>query len=205
MATPQPKLTIFADKIFYYENVIAHPEDIVYLIEETESELSEQTLISSWHPWHASDNPEHLFGARKTTDEEFISGASDEVKRVYETLSAALDTAGKDYAAKNGIDLGRQAPISISKYYIGASMGQHTDSSPEPTTENMSAVLYLNGDYEGGEINFPQQGVKIKPSAGSLVVFPSVPPFFHESLEIISGTKYMSPAFWHLFPANMVN
>jgi predicted 2-oxoglutarate/Fe(II)-dependent dioxygenase YbiX len=60
----------------------------------------------------------------------------------------------------------------------------------------MSAVLYLNDDYEGGELNFKDQNITIKPEAGSIVIFPSVAPFYHESKEIISGNKYMCPAFW---------
>jgi hypothetical protein len=36
----------------------------------------------------------------------------------------------------------------------------------------------------------------IKPEAGSIIVFPSADPYLHESKEITSGIKYMSPGFW---------
>lgn len=188
---------VFADKIFYYESVVDDPYELIYAIESSNEELSDSSLVSTWHTWSAS-NDSYVFGERKTTDFEKFSDASEVVKLIYLTLDSTLSTYGEDYASRLGVDLGRKMPISISKYFTGASMGPHTDSGPEPTTENISAVIYLNDNYEGGEISFPKQGITIKPSAGSMVIFPSVPPFFHESKEILSGTKYMSPAFWHL-------
>lgn len=190
--------TIFADKIFYYEGVIDSPDKIVAILESTDPELSQDSLISSWHDWTASDDSGFLFGARKMTNPDSYGNASEELKSAYDTLKNALTNTAMHYVDKNKLESGKQAPISISKYFVGAFMGPHTDSAPEPTTEHISSVLYLNDDYEGGEINFPNQGVCIKPKAGSIVVFPSVPPYVHESKEIISGTKYMSPGFWSI-------
>jgi predicted 2-oxoglutarate/Fe(II)-dependent dioxygenase YbiX len=192
----EPK--VFADKIFYYENILYSPESVVQAIEEMDHKLSGSSLISSWHPWYASDNSEFLFGARKMTNQESYDQSDSITRTVYNLLKDALDLTAKDYCAKLGIEMGRQAPISISKYFVDAFMGPHTDSPPEPTTEHISSVLYLNDSYEGGELNFPNQGIRIKPKAGSIVIFPSVPPFVHESTKIISGTKYMSPGFWFL-------
>lgn len=192
-------LTIYSDKIFYYQNVLSDPAGLVNRIESTDAKLSDSTLISSWHTWTASGDT-YVFGQRKTTELDYYSSADDDVVDLYNILENTLSTYGNNYANKLGIEIGIKMPISISKYFVGASMGPHTDSGPEPKTENISAVLYLNDDYQGGEINFPEQRVKIKPSAGSIIIFPSTPPFFHESMPIISGTKYMSPAFWHLLP-----
>lgn len=192
----EPK--VFADRIFYYENILHSPESIVQALEEMDGKLSDSSLISSWHPWHASDNPEFLFGARKMTNQESYDQSDDITRTVYDILKEALDLTAKDYCKALEIDMGRQAPISISKYFVDAFMGPHTDSAPVPTVEHISSVLYLNDDYEGGELNFPNHGITIKPKAGSVVIFPSIPPFTHESKKIISGTKYMSPGFWSL-------
>ena len=35
------------------------------------------------------------------------------------------------------------------------------------------------------------------PTAGSIVIFPSNEPYYHESKEIKRGIKYMSPGFWY--------
>ena len=195
MAKQQPK--IFSDKIFYYESVLENPKEVIDKIEAFSYDESKEMLISDWHTWTASHDS-YVFGERKTTNISFYESSSKEMQDVYNTLNKVLSIYSEDYSKSLSIPLGTQRPISISKYFSGAFMGSHTDSSPTPTTENVSGVLYLNDSYEGGEISFPQQGVKIKPSAGSLVLFPSVPPFYHESLAVISGTKYMCPAFWHL-------
>jgi predicted 2-oxoglutarate/Fe(II)-dependent dioxygenase YbiX len=188
---------IFAEKIFYYESVISIPTELVYLIESTDGELSDSSLISKWHTWTSSDDS-YVFGKRKKTEISAYDSASPKVRNAYDILVKALSDYGADYANSLGIELGTQKAISISKYFTGTSMGKHVDSSPEPTTENISAVLYLNDNYSGGEISFPDQGITIKPSAGSLVIFPSTAPFYHESMPIVNGVKYMSPAFWHL-------
>jgi hypothetical protein len=189
--------TVFAEKIFYYESVIKDPHELVYAIESSDEYLSDTSLISNWHTWSSSDDS-YVFGKRKATNEDKFDAAPEKVKLVYLLLKDTLSKYGEDYAKSIGVILGTQMPISISKYFTGTSMGPHTDSSPNPTTEHISAVLYLNDNYSGGEIAFPDHGVVIKPTAGSLIMFPSTPPFFHESREITNGTKYMSPAFWHL-------
>jgi hypothetical protein len=191
------KPTIFAEKIFYYESILDNPYQVIDNIESSDSQLSDRSLITSWHTWSSSDGS-YVFGQRKSTNAESFLEATEQVKDLYLLLDNLLSTYGEDYANQLQLNLGEKKAISISKYFTGASMGRHTDSSPNPTTENISAVLYLNDDYLGGEIAFPDQEVVIKPTAGSLVIFPSTPPFFHESREITGGTKYMSPAFWHL-------
>jgi hypothetical protein len=187
---------IFSGQIFYYESVIEDTEALINSIEFSDKGLSKSSLISSWQPWSAS-NDNYTFGEKKGVNPEATPTASAEVISIYNILKNTLEAYGQDYASSLGLDLGSQMPISISKYFTGSSMGPHTDSSPNPTTENISAVFYLNDDYVGGELRFPQQGVIIKPKAGSIVVFPSTPPFYHESLLITGGTKYISPDFWH--------
>jgi len=189
--------TVYSDSIFYYEGIVKDTQRLVEAI-ESEQGLTESSLISTWHDWKASDSSEFQFGMRKMTNESAYDQASESSKLVFDTIRAALEETSKDYCESLSIPSGKQAPISISKYFVDAFMGPHTDSSPEPTIEHISSVLYLNDDYEGGEIHFPNQGVFIKPKAGSIVVFPSVPPFTHESKRIVRGTKYMSPGFWSI-------
>lgn len=81
---------------------------------------------------------------------------------------------------------------TLLRYRQGDYYKYHTDNggASTRTLRTMSALIYLNDNYEGGEIDFPRQEVKIKPTAGMLVMFPAILTFPHASLPVKSGTKY---------------
>lgn len=188
---------IYADRIFYYESVIQNPEKIVSLIESTDSVLTDSDAILPWRKWTASDDPTYIFGYQKQTNPNKLGTSSDSVKYIYSTLWDTLIQVGKDYTTKLGLENVPPSPLSISKYIVGGSMGAHVDDYNQPgIAPVMSGVIYLNDDVQGGEIDFPEQDIRIKPKAGSIVVFPSVEPFYHQSLPVTKGEKYMSPVFW---------
>lgn len=54
----------------------------------------------------------------------------------------------------------------------------------------ITAILYLNAGFEGGELHFPRQGVEIRPCTGMLVIFPSNKNFPHEVRPIAQGRRY---------------
>jgi predicted 2-oxoglutarate/Fe(II)-dependent dioxygenase YbiX len=53
-----------------------------------------------------------------------------------------------------------------------------------------SLLLYLNDEFEGGEIHFTKFHYKLKPRAGTLVYFPSDGRYMHTALEVTSGVRY---------------
>lgn len=193
-----PNLEVFADKIFYYKNVIGNCTELVDLLEEIQPTLGDRNVLTPWEPWVASDNTEHQFGWKIRSNQAMYDSATVDAKLIYDIFYTSLLFVGNDYARKNNLSIAKPSPLSISKYIKGSSMGQHVDDyGNNPRVKPiMSAVLYLNDDYGGGELHFKEQGITIKPEAGSVVIFPSVEPFYHESKSIISGNKYMCPAFW---------
>ena len=79
---------------------------------------------------------------------------------------------------------------TISIYNKGAFMIPHIDDSvPEYGKCVCTAIIYLNDDYEGGEIFYPDLGKSYKPKAGTLIVHPG--DFLHEVKPVISGSKYI--------------
>ncbi|MDP9933507.1 2OG-Fe(II) oxygenase [Variovorax paradoxus] len=54
----------------------------------------------------------------------------------------------------------------------------------------ITTILYLNSDFDGGEICFPKQGLELRPSAGTLLIFPSNRNFPHEVKSIVRGQRY---------------
>ena len=193
-----PNLEIFADKIFYYKNVIGNCKELVDLLEQIQPTLGDNNVLTQWESWTASNNKDVQFGWKMSSKPEMYEFSTVDAKLIYDIFYTSLLFVGNDYARKNNLSIAKPSPLSISKYIEGSSMGQHVDDyGNNPRVRPiMSAVLYLNDDYQGGELHFKEQGITIKPEAGSIVIFPSVAPFYHESKEIISGNKYMCPAFW---------
>lgn len=78
---------------------------------------------------------------------------------------------------------------SLLKYRGGEEYKMHYDGGTR-TGRAISAICYLNDDYEGGEIEFPHFKVKIKPQAGMLILFPSNFAYAHIAHPVTKGTKY---------------
>lgn len=78
---------------------------------------------------------------------------------------------------------------NLLKYSNGNEYKVHYDSN-STMGRAVSAVCYLNNDYEGGEIEFINFNVKIKPEPGMLILFPSAYPYAHIAHPITSGVKY---------------
>ena len=96
--------------------------------------------------------------------------------------------------------------LLVREYNTGSKMSAHNDAysyvkkDGQPVKPSLTAILYINDDYTGGEIDFIHDDVKIKPKAGSMVVFPSDKQ--HEVLEILSGNRYMPQTYVYENPVS---
>jgi hypothetical protein len=61
---------------------------------------------------------------------------------------------------------------------------------------DIAGLLYLNDDYEGGELYFPLQDIEFKPKPGGAYFFPGDRFYIHGVREITSGIRYVVPFFW---------
>lgn len=192
----------YSDEIFYFKHIISEPNRLVQLIEDTETDDSITSVIPKWVPWGASNMPDHIYGYQKRVtieNIETLSGLTQQRARYISNsiLRSMRQVANEVKKIKNiEGDLNISDQFGINKYKTGAYMGPHADQYDGNMTLKYSMVAYLNDDYVGGELEFPNQNVKIKPEAGSIVIFPSSVPYLHKSNEIISGEKYMCPGFW---------
>ncbi len=55
---------------------------------------------------------------------------------------------------------------------------------------DFSILLYLNDGYTGGEIDFPNFGLKLQPKKGLLIAFPSDSRYVHAARPVTSGVRY---------------
>ena len=99
-----------------------------------------------------------------------------------------------------GIKFPYAEPCSVLRYREGQFYKRHVDNlllssrfqevEQGIPTRDISIVGYLNDGFEGGETFFDRQNVKVKPKAGSVLVFPAYFTHPHESLPVIKGEKY---------------
>jgi len=93
--------------------------------------------------------------------------------------------------------------IHIAKWPEGFHADAHYDGEQDPaygawnyTHRKFGTVIYLNDDYEGGEIYYPQYGIEVKPKAGCLIMHRGSSDQLHGIKEVTSGVRYAIPAFW---------
>jgi predicted 2-oxoglutarate/Fe(II)-dependent dioxygenase YbiX len=80
--------------------------------------------------------------------------------------------------------------IEIKKYDEGGFYESHQHNPDDPhMSKKTKVVIYLNDDYEGGELVFSDYGVEHKPSAGDILVFPS--DYWIEVKPSTNGIKYV--------------
>lgn len=106
-------------------------------------------------------------------------------------------------------------PAVLRQYKSGSNLEIHSDGAPlNPETNEVdylrdydplhehpvtltegALVIYINDDYEGGEIFFPDLDLEIKPKAGQLISWPSGPMFEHGVKHISGGNRYVISSF----------
>jgi hypothetical protein len=108
-------------------------------------------------------------------------------QEIYEKLKFCVD----DYAKYWGINVVYYEAFNFVKYEgEGTHFNIHADHGPKYNC-TVSAVIYINDDYEGGEIKFPRlDGYVLKPRVGDIAIFPSNYIYEHASLPMKLGTKY---------------
>jgi predicted 2-oxoglutarate/Fe(II)-dependent dioxygenase YbiX len=83
------------------------------------------------------------------------------------------------------------------RYDVGDHYDKHNDSESyeqgklkRVVNRDISILLYLNDDYEGGQIEFNQIQLTLRPKTGMLLAFPSYIEFEHKVHPVTNGTRY---------------
>ena len=139
------------------------------------------------------------------TDSFFLYELDEYIKKIEEIASYIFGVPLNRYDG-NGL---------LNKWSIGDSLVVHTDAPTEfeqfigksveypPSPILYSSIVYLNNDYQGGDIYFTGHNMSISPPAGSLLLFPSTSMYPHEVREITLGNRYTFTLF--LSNLNIIN
>jgi hypothetical protein len=197
-------LKMLSPEIWYWENTLSFPEHLKTFIDKIDEELESYSRISKWENWTASNDSNLVYGKTKVINKSSLktTTGSDIIDKktlyIANSFIMAFQMCTDRYLAGRGLDKNdydlNLDRITIKAWNEGQSMGPHFDGQDGNKDLAFSLVAYINDDYEGGEISFPNHNITIKPKAGSLIMFPSQEPYIHEVKPIASGIRYMSPA-----------
>ena len=127
---------------------------------------------------------------------------------LWQTTSSILEN--KNFLIKENIEkdfsckIGYEGMATIIKHHIGWTLEYHADCDTGISTysgypgRDISSILYLTENFEGGNLVFPDLDIEIEPSAGSVVYFPGDRKHMHEVTEVLSGNRSTCNSFWHI-------
>ena len=198
----------------YYKNIVNNPADLINKIEELDARYQEdkpapfKTSVKPWVPWTYGDGANMLtFNMQKFIPQVKDIPKSDiylnEQTFISDELFGALDRTLEHYStelypfAEKNIK-SREKTMHLLRYDKTGHLPAHQDQGI--STRVLSVLLYLNDDYEGGEIEFRHSGLKFKPEAGSVLFFPSNFLYVHEVYPVTRGPRYALPNWYHNVP-----
>lgn len=175
-----------------YHNAIKNVQEI---IDTLENNLDDNDQFYKWRYALVNDQ-ENTASARlcfdfKYNDSAYIPGneKSEKIQKIYLDVKNAVLACMSDYERNWNFNMTYYEAYNFVKYGAGEYFRTHVDHGPY-NCYTTSIVVYLNDDYEGGEIEWNRFGLKIKPPAGSIAMFPSNFIYEHESHLITNGIKY---------------
>lgn len=206
------------DTVWVFKNAIENPQDYVEYFKNKDG----------WEDWYTFGK--HLNGPNFSVSfDDFPTleqwklqksnnlGDFGDLPSFENKINDLFYAATKTYIEENGIDIDNWTykGWNVAKYrsndeneYV---MVHHTDYQREfshnPGTKfAVTAVFYLNDDYEGGEVAFRflddddpsviKEDYDYKPSAGDIVVFLSGHPHYHGVKAVTGGEKYIIRTYW---------
>jgi hypothetical protein len=179
--------------IFVYHDVIPTDMNIVERLEKVLSDESNHYNYMEALVGYGTKMPQYRdcydFKYKKTDIMHDPSEASKALQELWQDLYDRKIVAVEDYARRFSIgELRYWEAMNFVKYGPGQHFQEHSDHGFSYNCV-VSLVAYPNDDYEGGELEFRLQQLKVKPKAGDLFIFPSNYMYPHKSLPVKSGTK----------------
>lgn len=180
--------------IVIYENFISK-EDCKKMIKALENQ-SENGKIS-WMPISFYESYSSVLP--KDNDQEVIDAGLSPT--IFSDIENMMPEA---IASVHNIDPKKVCKIGYhtQKWEPGAYARVHSDNTDNEgksgafARSKYAGFLYLNDDFKGGLLRFPDQNIEIKPEVGMLAVFDGGFNNMHEVTLIQSGVRYTIGSFW---------
>ena len=176
------------DLIIIKENVIPqdHIEEIMLLTNNTK-DIHQATIVND-------DKSETNLETRNTL-------WYDITEEMHNNFERAVASAFLNYVVpKYNCEFKSYEPVQFLGYPVGGHYKAHNDGEhfnyetrqwePLMVGRDVSFLFYLNDQYGGGELEFPDLGLTIKPKKGMMIAFPSYKDFVHKVHPVTWGHRY---------------
>lgn len=182
-----PGIWVYRDVLPESLNIINRLEDVLF--DEKNYYNFHEALVG-----YGMKMPEYRdcydFKFKKTDIERDFSPASLQLQSLWDDVYYRQLQAVKHYSQMFNIgELRYWESMNFIQYNEGQHFQEHHDHGYSYNCV-LSAVSYPNDDYEGGELYFRLQDLKVKPRAGDLYLFPSNFMYPHRAMPVTSGKKY---------------
>jgi hypothetical protein len=197
----------------YYKNIIKDPQALIEKIEALDARYAAdnptptETVVKPWIPWKNETGRQETFCLQKFIPQVQNISATDKYRDeqtfISSQLFGALDDTLHHYStqiypfAEKNIK-SREHMMHLLRYDASGYLPAHQDQGV--STRVLSVLLYLNDDYQGGEITFRHSNITLKPEPGSVLFFPSNFLYVHEVAPVTKGPRYALPNWYHNVP-----
>jgi hypothetical protein len=182
------------EDLVVYENFLTAEESakiILALEKQATNEKISWTPISFYESYSSvlpQDNDPELeeVGLTPTIFSDIKNGIIKAVSSVHDTPEEKISQIG----------------YHTQKWEPGAFARVHSDNTDEHGNfgaferSRYAAFVYLNDDFEGGELYYPQHDIVVKPEPGLAVIHPGDINYLHGVKMVTDGERYTSPAFF---------
>jgi predicted 2-oxoglutarate/Fe(II)-dependent dioxygenase YbiX len=182
--------TTVAGCVDIFENVWPNPDGTIEMVE---AQCADSDSGAYWaRAGTTGDGPHQQIRTNNLLHVSHLANVSNNpvLQNIHNQFNILLLATSISYARRYGI----YGPLfhedyDLLKYKEGQEYKAHCDDG-QGMNRVISSILYLNDDYEGGELEFVHMGIKIKPQAGMLILFPSSFPYTHIAHPVTGGKKY---------------
>jgi Rps23 Pro-64 3,4-dihydroxylase Tpa1-like proline 4-hydroxylase len=174
----------------FIEHAILHQTQV---FDQGPALIQEIERINWWRP-AATVSQDTEYRHNSTMSLQVLVAHFPELRQFEESIFNLYRAALQEYCRENQhFKVEKDEGYHILKYEVGDSYKEHVDYSPHSKLmdfRSASGVLYLNSEYEGGELEFPRQKLTIHPQAGDLLLFPANFAYPHIAHPVTKGRRY---------------
>ena len=177
------------DSIWQFQDILTNGDEII-------------NILNSEYPWEDYNNDGG--GSTLVAKTSKIYPEHKEHKVLFDIFARCIDNYVPAIQAKLSSENLDCNKFITRVYYPGSYMHNHYDKysyvfyNGEDVEPLFTVILYINDDYEGGEVVFTESNLSIKPKAGTVLMFPSY--LHHQVNEVISGERYMTQTYLYEKP-----